>query len=313
MTNQPKRLGRGLSSLISTDFSREKLDSAAPPPQTIDTAAPQSPAAPVASRPTLLTLKLSEIRQNPLQPRKHFDEAALHGLAQSLRERGALQPIVVRRAEVGYELVAGERRFRASKLADLNEITAIVRNVSDEEMLELALIENIQRADLNPLERARGYLLLHDKYGLTHEEIAAKMGEDRASVTNFMRLLQLSEPVLELIGANLLGLGHARALVAIKDTAQQIKLADKICKEGWSVRKTETIIAGLHRGGGGGATVSLARKPNVEDLEQRLGASLGTRVTIREGRRRHSGRLVIEYYTLDDFERITQRLGLSGD
>jgi ParB family chromosome partitioning protein len=260
-----------------------------------------------------MSIKLTEIRVNPQQPRKLFDDGALQGLAQSLRERGALQPIIVRRAEVGYELVAGERRYRAAKMAELAEIPAVIRQVSDEDMLELALIENIQRADLNPLERARGYALLHDRYKFTHEQIAQKMGEDRATVTNFMRLLQLPEPILDLVENGLLGAGHARVLLGIKDAGQQIKLAETICREGWSVRNAEAEVSRLQKGRAKPAESATQPKANVADLEQRLSASLGTKVSIREGRRRHSGKLVIEYFSLDDFERITQRLGLAAD
>ena len=310
MSQPTKRLGRGLSSLISSDFVAERSGAVEPEP-------PARPAPPVQStasgRPQLASIRLSEIRVNPHQPRKRFDEAALQGLALSLRERGALQPVVVRRGEVGYELVAGERRFRAAHIAGLTEIPAIIRQVSDEDMLELALIENVQRVDLNPVERARGYALLHDRHKLTHEQIAQKMGEDRVTVTNFLRLLQLPGPIIEQVEAGELGAGHARVLLALKDPSVQIKIAVAICREGWSVRKAEAEVSRLTKGASADAGKEKDKRPNVSDLEQRMSASLGTRVSIREGRRRHTGKLVIEYFSLDDFERITERLGIAAD
>lgn len=316
MSAQQKRLGRGLSSLISTDIHRENIP---PSPVGMD-ASPESIAAIKTSEsaakpsPQLQLVSVDSIRTNPAQPRKIFDEAAIDGLAKSLKDRGALQPIVVRRSGSGFELVAGERRLRAARKAGLKEMPAVIRAVGDAEMLELALIENIQRADLGAVERARAYKALADRNGLTHEQIAEKMGEDRATVTNYLRLLSLAPAVLERIEDNSLNMGHARALLGLSDARKQVELAERAVNEGWSVRRVETEVRRLVEAAKqGGRKEPEAVRPAAADAARRLTEALGTRVEVREGRRRHTGRLVIEYYSLDDFERITQRLGLSNE
>lgn len=316
MSLQPRRLGRGLSSLISTDIQRENIPQA---PIGIESTAGSQ----VHSRPELTAeragtqlqmVPIDSIRTNPAQPRKNFDESAIERLAKSLKDRGTIQPIVVRRSGSGFELVAGERRLRAARKAGLKEMPAVIRAVGDSEMLELALIENIQRADLGAVERARAYKALADRNGLTHEQIAEKMGEERVTVTNYLRLLSLAPAVLERIEDNSINMGHARALLGLSDARKQVELAERIVKEGWSVRRVESEVRRLteaaKQGGKGGAEPV---RPAVADVARRLTEVLGTRVEVREGRRRHTGRLVIEYYSLDDFERITQRLGLSSE
>ncbi|HWL93014.1 MAG TPA: ParB/RepB/Spo0J family partition protein [Phycisphaerae bacterium] len=314
-----KRLGRGLSSLISGDLSHGFTDSKqrrdlavipthAPGNSTFD----KKPIEPQVSSHRLASLPINTIRANPLQPRKVFDEVRLSQLADSIRQQGTLQPIVVRPAPGGYELVAGERRLRASKLAGLQEIQAIVRTVPDHELLELALVENIQRADLDPVERARGYRLLIEKYQLTHDQIAGKMGEDRATVSNYLRILSLDAFILDALSAGELATGHAKALLAISDEKSRNLVAKQAIAEGWSVRRLEAEAAGRSKP----PKVDIQKndkRPAVADLEERLRQSLGARVTIREGRRRHSGRLTIEYNGLDDFERILRRLGIEDD
>lgn len=316
MSAQPKRLGRGLSSLISTDIQRDNIPQA---PIGIETPTvlpePVQPAGTAAKvGPQLQMVAVDSIRTNPAQPRKNFDEASIESLARSLKDRGALQPIVVRRSGSGFELVAGERRLRAARKAGLKEMPALIRAVGDAEMLELALIENIQRADLGAVERARAYKALADRNGLTHEQIAEKMGEDRATVTNYLRLLSLAPAVLERIEDNSLNMGHARALLGLSDARKQVELAERIAKEGWSVRRVESEVRRLNEAAKqGGRREPEPVRPAVADVARRLTEVLGTRVDVREGRRRHTGRLVIEYYSLDDFERITQRLGLSSE
>jgi len=245
-----------------------------------------------------------------MQPRKDFDESAMQALAASLRERGAIQPVVVRPAAGGFELVAGERRLRAAAMAGLTELPAIVRSASDTDMLELALIENIQRADLNPVERAKAYKALQDKHGLSHEQIASRMGEDRATVTNHIRLLSLDEPTLDLVAKGVLTMGHARAILGIENNQMRSSLVARIQSAGLSVRQTEAAVAKLRKAGPLAAAVEPQTRPPVKDLERRLSGSLGTRVQIREGRRRHTGKIIVEYYSIDDFERIMLRLGI---
>ncbi len=316
MSAQPKRLGRGLSSLISTEIQRDNIlpspvGMEAQPDQAAANKVPEPTARP---GPQLQMVPVESIRTNPSQPRKVFDEAAIEGLARSLKDRGALQPIVVRRSGAGFELVAGERRLRAARKAGLKEMPAVIRAVGDTEMLELALIENIQRADLGAVERARAYKALADRNGLTHEQIAEKMGEDRVTVTNYLRLLSLAPAVLERIEDNSLNMGHARALLGLSDARKQVELAERAVKDGWSVRRVEAEVRRLTEAAKqGSGKAPEAVRPAAADAARRLTEALGTRVEVREGRRRHTGRLVIEYYSLDDFERITQRLGLSSE
>jgi ParB family chromosome partitioning protein len=226
--------------------------------------------------------------------------------------RGTLQPVVVRPSEGGYELIAGERRLRAARLAGLGEIPAIIRSVPDNELLELALIENIHRQDLNPIERARAYRALQQTHGLSHEQIAERVGEDRATATNYLRLLTLPEAVQQMVAAGELSAGHAKAILGLADAPTQEELAQRVRRQNWSVRRLEAAVAAAKKGDGGTAATRQAR-PAVADIEQRLSTILGTRVQIHEGRRRHTGRVVIEYYTLDDFQRITERLGVTEE
>jgi len=311
MTKPTRRLGRGLSSLISTD-TIERPDLAAETQSESSPTMPPSALRGLPSTPRLAHIRVDQIRQNPLQPRRVFDETALASLAESIRQKGALQPVVVRPAESGYELIAGERRWRAAQLADIAEIPAIIRSARDDEMLELAIIENIHRADLNPVERARAYRQLQQRYQLSHEEIAHRVGEDRASVTNYIRLLALPDDLLQQLAAGVLSVGHAKVLLSVADPKTQHQLADQCVNAGWSVRRLEQEISGGVKASKQPATPQPAR-PAVTDMEQRLSTALGTRVQIKEGRRRHSGRILIEYYTLADFDRIIERLGIPRD
>jgi len=230
-----------------------------------------------------------------------------------MKSRGTLQPIVVRPAEGGYELVAGERRLRAASIAGLETIPAIVRAVRDEDLLELALIENIHRTDLNPIERARAYRSLQDRYGMSHEEIGRRMGDDRATVSNYIRTLELGEYVLELVASGELGIGHAKALIGIKDPIIQLRIGQQAARESWSVRQTEAAAnAGRKSDKQTPAAVKEARPP-VRDMEERLTRVLGRRVAIKEGRKRHTGRLTLEYYSLEDFDRLVGMLGVSQE
>ncbi len=322
-----KRLGRGLSSLISGDLAHPAAEMRghipAPAPAEPRTSAdanlgrPDRPSLISARESTgsphgaarLASLPIEAIRTNPLQPRKVFDDARLAELAESIRSRGTLQPIVVRPADGGYELVAGERRLRASKLAGLTDIPALIRAVADEHLLELALIENVQRADLNPIERAQAYRLLIDKYKLTHDDVARRTGEDRATVSNILRILSLGDFERGAVADGTLSLGHAKALLAIEDAALRERTARQAIAEGWSVRRLEQL-------GGGGRKAEPAAKekrPVVANLEERLRAALGVRVSIHESRRRHAGKIVIEYGDLKEFERIVRQIGVEPE
>lgn len=324
MAKNMRRLGRGLSSLMSEDLT--------PPPTTtgadgggltgakgpaddgtgVGKVIGQGGASPAQGGHRLLMVSVDRVRENPKQPRRHFEPEALASLAESLKARGVLQPVIVRPATEGYELVAGERRLRAARLAGLTELPAIVRQVPDNELLELALIENVQRADLNPVERARGYQSLHRELGLSHAQIAERMAEDRATVANYIRLLGLCEEVLEMVAQSKLSMGHARAILGITDPNIQYSIARSILQQGWSVRRTEAEVA-KHRDGKPTAREQTPKRPAVADMEERLSAAVGTRVQVRESKRPHAGELVISYYNLDDFERITRLLGVTTE
>ena len=309
MSKGTRRLGRGLSSLISSDLSQQEGESpgirAAPARSLEGMRAP-------APMHRLLAIPITAVRRNPTQPRRDFNEESLNLLANSMRDKGTLQPIIVRPAEQGYELVAGERRLRAAKIAGMTEIPAVIRTVGDDELLELALIENIHREDLNPIERARAYRAMHERHGLSHDEIAQRVGEDRATVTNYIRLLGLPEEVIDMVASGDVSVGHAKVLLGVTDPKIHYNMAQRLVGQGWSVRRLETEIARQKRGAPASPETRKVR-PAVEDMEQRLIAALGIRVTIREGRRRHAGKLVIHYYCLEDFERIIGLLGVAEE
>ena len=187
-------------------------------------------------------LPLSEVRAGAHQPRQQFDETRLAELARSIQQSGVLQPIIVRPAGVGYEIVAGERRARAARIAGLEEVPAVIRVYTDEEVLVLSLVENVQRADLNPIDKARAYRRLTNHLGATQEEVARRIGFDRSSVANLIRLLDLPEEVQDLVKGGALGMGHARALVAVKDEVTQLDLAERIVRDGLSVRAVEELV-----------------------------------------------------------------------
>lgn len=257
----------------------------------------------------MLLVAIEKIRRNPMQPRREFAPEALASLAESLKSCGALQPIVVRPSESGYELIAGERRLRAAQLAGFTELPAIIRSVPDDKLLQLALVENLQRENLNPVERARAYRQMCDQHGLSHEEVAEQVSEDRATVANYIRLLGLPEDVLEMLGRGDLATGHAKAILGAPNANSRSRLAQQAMTLQWSVRRTEQEVAKL-RDSQTPTRPKKPKRPAVVDMEEQLSATLGTRTRIDEGRRRHTGRLVIEYYSLDDFQRITSRLGV---
>lgn len=298
MSKEQRRLGRGLSSLISAELETVSVTQ-------YRTEAPPATTPPDAG---LVNVPIGSISANPYQPRKVFDDAALKQLSASIKERGTLQPVLVRRTVRGYELIAGERRWRAARLAGLETIPAIVRDATEEERLELALIENLHRENLNPVERARAYLEIKHRFNVAIDDIAGRVGDDRATVANYIRLLDLPDDVLALLADGRLSMGHGRAILGVVDAAVRSRLAAQIASEGWSVRQAEARVREL--AGGTKVPSSPPKRATVSDVEQRLARAVGTRVLIKEGRRKNSGRITIEYYSLDDFERIVGRLGL---
>lgn len=249
-------------------------------------------------------IDLELIDPNPLQPRRDFPEAALKELTDSIRASGVVQPVLLRRADARYQLVAGERRWRAARLAGLKSIPAVVRELNDRDTLELALTENLQREDLNPIEVAHGYEALQTKFNLTHDEIAARIGSNRSTVTNTLRLLRLPLEVQNLVASAGLSSGHARALLSLDSATSQVHLAQLIVKRGLSVRQVEAMVAGE----GNAETSSRAESkpkevdPNTKAAILEMERSLGTRVRIVGDEQR--GRIEISYFSSDDLNRI---------
>ncbi len=310
MSKQPRGLGRGLGALIPTGPA---VVTETPVSMTVTMVAPE-PVVPEQPGPKpvvgayFLEIPVDDIAPNPRQPRDVFDEEALQDLAASISEVGLLQPVVVRAtAEGRYELVMGERRWRASKLAGLSEIPAIVRNTQEDKLLLDALIENLQREQLNALEEAAAYQQLLDDFGATHEQLAARIGRSRSHVTNTLRLLKLPPGVQLSVAAGTISAGHARALLRLDDPAAQEHLARRIVAELLSVRAVEEIVAvGDAKAAPAPAPRTPRAKPEEEPalrhLADRLSDRFETRVKVDFGRRK--GRIVVEFATIDDLERI---------
>lgn len=257
-------------------------------------------------------IPLQAIVPNPLQPRREFSEEELVELAESIRENGLLQPLVVRPApgaEDRFELVAGERRLRAIRSLEWEDVAAVVREVSDETLLVLALVENLQREALSPLEEAEGYRTLADSFGLTQEEIAHSVGKDRSTVANMLRLLGLPPSVRKLLESGELSMGHGRALLAVEDPVRAGELARRAASEGWSVREVERRVRGRQERKGGASEAkkkgspSTSGDPVLQRLQQELRATLGTRVRVRGGRKGR-GTIEIPFGGSEEFERL---------
>lgn len=254
----------------------------------------------------VLTVPISQVENCSSQPRKAFDPEALEELAESIRQHGILQPLTVRRLQSGYyQIIAGERRWRAARLAGLSDVPVVIIEADDKKAMELALIENLQRADLNPIEEALGYQELMGTYEMTQEQAAARVGKSRPAVANALRLLSLSPAVLELVKDGALSAGHARALLPVKDEAQQLSLAQKVMALGLSVRQTEALCKKLSRQ----AQPAKPQPPQVDYLaecEKELTAGLGRKVRIVSGKRK--GRIELEYYGQEDLQQLYDAL-----
>lgn len=277
-----RRLGRGLGSLLSQADAPEGV----------------------------AELDLGSIRPNPSQPRKTFDPTALDGLRKSIQIHGVVQPIVVRPREDGYEIVAGERRWRAARLAGQETIPAVVREeVSDREMLELALVENVQREDLDPIEKARGYQTLVDELGLTQEQVADRVGMQRASVANHLRLLDLPEVVQDAVSQGRIAMGHARALLGLADDASMVRMMEKAARADLSVRAVEKLV-NMARGKlpkEKPAPKTPSSPPWAQDIQRRIQETLGTRVRLTSDEDCR-GQIVIDFYERKDLDRLIEVL-----
>ena len=282
---EKKGLGVGLDILFGGDEYEEESDS------------------------ELLNLPISKVEPNKEQPREYFDEKALQELADSIAQFGLIQPVVARKLDSGYyQIIAGERRWRASRIAGLKEIPVRVIKADDRRTAELALVENLQREDLNPIEEAKGYKSLMEEYGLTQEETAKSVGRSRPAIANSLRLLSLCPQVLNLVEIGELSAGHARALIPIENEEKQLKAAQEVIKKGFSVRKTERLAANILK-------EPLESEGNISngisvdyaaEISSELSAILGRKVKLIEGRR--SGRIEIEYYSADDREALIDTL-----
>jgi ParB family chromosome partitioning protein len=286
-------LGKGLGALIGAPTAAPRAD--------------------VDSGEKVHRINLASIAPSPLQPRKDFAHEALQELINSIRQHGIIQPLIVRQIGARIELIAGERRWRAAQEAGLTQVPVIIRSASDLEVLELSLIENLQRADLNPIEEAQGYARLSSEFGMRQDDIALKVGRSRAAVANAMRLLDLHPQVQAWLAQDLLSVGHAKVLLALKAPEEQLLAAETVLRRNATVRSTERLVArqlgigrSRRRQRAGGQTVTPSA---IEDLQNRLQEHLATHVTVYHGERH--GRIEIEYYGADDLQRIVTALGLT--
>ncbi len=275
-----KALGKGLDALISDVAESETRGEEIP------------------------SIRLDKINPGRSQPRKSFDTEGIRELAQSIRENGVIQPIVVRQEEAGFEIVVGERRYRAAREAGLTEIPAVVRDCSDEKSLELALIENIQREDLNPIEEARAYRLIIERDMVTQETLAKRIGKSRSYIANMMRLLDLPDSIQQYVSRGTISVGQAKAVASLDNSVKQEALVQRIMKENLTVRDIERITKkkNVPRG-----TVKVKKDPHIEEIEEGLRSKLGTKVIVEY--RRGRGSIKIEFYSDEDLERIIEEIG----
>lgn len=277
-----KRLGKGLNALITSNLVEEGEQ--------------------------VTEVHLGEVRPNPYQPRKEFDAEALEELADSIKEHGIIQPLIVRKSIKGFELVAGERRLRAAEKAGLSRVPVIVKAYSDQQLMEIALIENLQRENLNPLEEAEAYHKLIEHCSLTQEKLAQKVGKSRPHVANMLRLLQLPEEIRKMVSASALSMGHARALLSVENSKVQWQLANDVVDNDLSVRQLEGLIKQLNVS----RETKTKKLPNKEtvllQVEERLRSRFGTAVQIKKGSKK--GKIEIEFYSNDDLQRLIELLDI---
>jgi len=257
-------------------------------------------------------ISLDSILPNRYQPRTVWDQQELSDLAHSIQANGVIQPIIVRPAGAKFELIAGERRFRAAQLAALTTIPAIIRQATDEQLLEMALVENIHRTNLNPIERASAYQNYISTFSLTQDQAAQRLSEDRSVVANYLRLLDLPEEVRQMLIDGQLTMGHARAILALPTDELRRKLANRAMAGRLSVREVERLVRRYLSSTGQSKTSARSKPAHILDLENKLTSHLGTRVGIETRKNGQRGKIVIEFYSLDEFDRITEKIGLAS-
>jgi len=305
---KPKHLGRGLRSLLGpitpeTDdtkpfISLSSVDPNFPSDKQLHT--------------SLREISIEAITPNPYQPRTVWNQQELEDLAESIRANGIVQPVIVRPAGAGFELIAGERRFRAARLASLKTIPALVRQASDEELLELALIENIHRTDLNPIERAKAYQSYLNTFSVSQSEAAGRLGENRSVVANYLRLLDLPVEIRQMLVEGQLTMGHARAILSLPTDELRRKLANRALAGRLSVREVERLVRKYLADSGQAKSKVVSKPAHILDLEDKLTRHLGTKVSIEARKNGQRGKVVIEFYSLDEFDRITESLGMAS-
>jgi ParB family chromosome partitioning protein len=304
--DKPKHLGRGLESLLSpiiadpvaTDdlLPRTPIAHNFPPDKELDD--------------SLCDLSIGQISANPYQARTVWNEQDMLELSQSIKANGMIQPVLVRPFQGGYQLIAGERRFRAAQMAGLANIPAIIRHVSEEQLFEWSLIENIHRRDLNAIERAKAYQRYLSAFSLTQAEAAQRLGEDRSGIANYLRLLDLPEDIRQMLVDGQISMGHARAILSLPSDELRRKLANRAMAGRLTVREVERLVRKYLATDEKSRLPTAAKAPHILDLEDKLCRHLGTRVSIETRKSGRRGRIVIEFDSLDDFDRITEALGL---
>ncbi len=302
---KPKRLGRGLESLLGPIISNKSNGIR----DIGDTEKPLSFPPDVSLAQSLQHLSIDSIMQNPYQPRSPINDADLSGLVDSIRTNGIVQPVIVRPMGDKYQLIAGERRLRASVLAGLDNIPALVRDASEEEMLELALIENIHRSDLNAIERAEGYLVYINRFSLTQAKAAERLGEDRSVIANHLRLLELPQEVKDMLIDRRLSMGHARALLGLVTDEIRRQIANQAVAKHMSVREVERLVR-RKLASSPETGPQYTKAAHIIDLERKLSSELGTKVAISVRKGGQKGKIIIDFFSIDEFERITEKMGL---
>lgn len=298
----PRGLGKGLDSIIPNIVGETKENKGA------EKQSRSSGDKASETQGTETLVKITKVEPNRDQPRKHFDEDALQELADSIKQFGLLQPILVQDRKDYYEIIAGERRWRAAKMAGLKEVPVIIKNYSEQEILEISLIENIQREDLNPIEEAQAYKKLLEEFHLKQDEVAERVSKSRAAVTNSIRLLKLGDRVQQMVIDDMISTGHARALLAVEDEEEQYNLAQRVFDEKLSVRDIEKLVKNLHKPVKPKKLDDKALQAIYQDIEERLKQHLSTKVSVTS-KGDGAGKIEIEFYNHDDLDRLLELIG----